>query len=103
MAGPFIRLAINVNMRARLRKQGFGIFKIQRAMMNLDNDLIEAATLQAEAQKPGVLLAMEKLEAQEVLGVGDGRIIEIITDFFNSELGKMILDFIEKLLLSLLL
>lgn len=71
--------------RFALRKQGYGFFEINGVMDGLDEDLIDAAVVEAG----GVPAAL-----------GDGSILKAIIDFLKSENGQALIKIILGLLVA---
>lgn len=91
MAGLLFLARAQMAAAAGLRRQhGLGFFEARRLASTVDASTIALATsmLPAEADR-------------EVVGaIGDGTILQAIIDFFNSDLGKALVQLIISLLIG---
>lgn len=90
MAGLLFKARTQMAVAAGLRSRGFGIFEARRLSQTVDNETIQMAVAMAPA---GV--------SAKVGAIGDGTIIQAIIDFFNSPLGKQLIDLIISLIMGL--
>lgn len=92
MAKPGFYAAGRLALRRKLRtEKDMGFFEINEAMSAVDNSLFDTAVASVAGARA------------EIEAIGDGRFIQAIIDFFQSERGQAILDALLKLLFGLLL
>lgn len=76
-----------IQLRAALRQKGYSFAEAIALSNSVDTDTIDATVVEANA-------------VNQVNAIGDGKIIGAIIDFFNSPLGKTIIDLLLKLLIG---
>lgn len=123
--GPILLGRVAVQERIALRRAGYGFFQINSMMNHFDQTLLHAAVAEADMVKPGAAAAFYKIANMEqpvavedgtpdadptkppkVRAFGDGsllkRLIEAWEKFADSELGKMVIEALKKLLIGFL-
>lgn len=83
--GPLLPLRARLKVAAALREKGHGFFEAAQLAANLTNSDIHDAV----ASQPEMVAA-----------IGDGTILKAIIDFFNSPLGKKLIDLLVSLILG---
>lgn len=93
MAHPILTQLAKVRVRQALRQGGVSFVESVQLAATVDSDLFDMA----------VSLAPPEARAQldTVSGIGDGTLLQRFLDFLNSDLGKMVVEIIRKLLLGL--
>jgi len=93
MAHPFLVHLARARVRQSLRASGHSFVESIQLAASVDADLVDTAFAVAP---PEALAAVDSVEA-----LGDGTLLQKFLDFLNSDLGKMIVEIIRKLLLGL--
>lgn len=121
--GPILLGRVAGQTRRSLRQDGYGFFQINRMMDNFDATQLNQAVAEADMIKPGCAAAFYKLSAMEpataeviedadpakppkTRAFGDGtilkRLIEAFEKFASSELGKIVIEALKKILIGFL-
>lgn len=90
MANIFFYRRARVQLQAALRQRGISARKANDLIALIDDDTIDAAVVEVKAA--------EKLAG--ISAIGDGKIIDWLIGFFNSPLGKALIEFLLGLLLG---
>ena len=104
MFHPLVNARVRFATAAELRqKKGLGFLRSFVLAGTIDDETIREGLI-AVASDMGVALPTELTDpAPGVVGaIGDGSILQVIKDFFNSPLGQQILQALVALLLGLL-
>lgn len=92
MSHPILTQLVKVRVRQSLRAAGHSFIESVQLASTVDADLVDMAFAVAP---PEALAAVESVGA-----LGDGTLLQKFLDFLNSDLGKMIVEIIKKLLLG---
>ncbi len=90
MFHPLLKQLVRTQTRQALEDQGYGLLKAIRLSKAVSDSTIEAAV---SSSPPEVEAQLTKVTA-----IGDGSILKFFTDFLNSDLGKMLIALIIKLI-----
>lgn len=104
---------VNLFVRADLRADGYSPLEIRRAMWRLNDEVLEKATSMAEKtcgqSAPSALTLTTMIDATgaPTEGVttgafGDGEFIKRLEEFFQTELGQLLLQILKSILMGLL-
>ncbi len=91
MSHPILTMLVRNKIRDDLRRKGHGLVDAIRASRELVTD--DVVSTAVENASPEV-----QAEVGKVGAIGDGTILKFLTDFLNSELGKILLALIKSLI-----